>query len=91
MSVFLLHSEIKRKQTKQHYCLHLVGLLFVKVHKIESQENINEKFDIGVVLWVIHIYHYSLKLTPKLSLVIYRNSVTHMNSLKLQLKLTDML
>ena len=38
------------------YFLRLVGLLYVKGHKIESQENIKEEFDIGVVLWFTHIY-----------------------------------
>ena len=65
--------------------------MFVKGHKIESQKNIKEKFDVGVVLSVTHIYHYSIKLTLKVPLIIYRGSVTHINSPKLPLKLTDML
>ena len=71
--------------------MQLVGLLFVKGHKIESQENIKENFDVGVVLRVTHIYHYSIKLTLKVPLIICKSSVTHINSPKLPLKLTDMI
>ena len=61
--------------------LQLHSLLFVKGHKIESQENIKEKSDIGVVLWVTSIYHYSTKSTRD----DYRSSLTHINSPKLPL------
>ena len=37
--------------------MRLVGLLYDKGHKIKSQENIKEEFDISVVLWFTHIYH----------------------------------
>ena len=44
----------RASKQKQHF-LQLFGLLFVKGHKIESQENIKEQFDIGVYLPVTHI------------------------------------
>ena len=56
------------KQKKQYF-LQLFGLLFVKGHKIKSLENVKEKFGIDEVLWVTHIYHYSKKLTLKISLI----------------------
>ena len=34
----------------------------VKCHKIESQRNIKNKFDFGVVLWATHIHHYFYKV-----------------------------
>ena len=43
--------------------------MFVNGHKIESQENIKEKCDISVVLWVTHIYDYSAKSTLEISLI----------------------
>ena len=67
--------------------MQLVGLLFVKDHKIESQEKVKDKSDIGVVLWVTNIYHYSTKSTFEVSLIIYGSSVAQ--SCKLPLKLTD--
>ena len=68
--------------------MQLFGLLFVKGYKIKSLENIKEKFGIDEVLWVTHIYHYSKKLTLKIS--DYRNSATHGNRPKLPLVITDM-
>ena len=52
---------MKEEVNKKQHFLQLFCLLFLKGHKIESQENIKEKFDIGVLLWVTHIYHYSTK------------------------------
>ena len=66
-------------------------LLDVKAHKIESQENVKEKYHIGVVLRVTHIYHYLTKSTFEASLIMYRSSTTRINSPKLALKLTNML
>ena len=57
-----LRDEGTRRKIKQQHFLQLFGLLFVKDRKIESQEYIKEKFDIGVVLWVKHIYHYSTQI-----------------------------
>ena len=35
--------------------MQLIGLIFIKGHKNESQEKVKKKFDIGVVLWVKHV------------------------------------
>ena len=67
--VFLRVTQGKKEDIK-HYFLKLFGLLFVKGHKIESQENIKKKFGIGVVFLVTHIYHYSTKSTFEISLII---------------------
>ena len=65
-----LQNERKRWYTKQQHFLQLFGLLLVKGHKIESQENIKEKFDISELLWVTHIYHYSIRSAFEISLII---------------------
>ena len=51
-----------KKEVDKPSLLQLVALLFVEGHKIEYQENLKDKFDIGLVLWVTHIYKQSRHL-----------------------------
>ena len=50
--------EEKKDVNKKYHFLQLLGLLFVKDHKIESQRNKKNKFEIDAVLRVTHIHHY---------------------------------
>ena len=90
MSLFLWVTQWNKDEVNKIIAfLQLVGLLFVKDDKIESQEKVKDKSDIGVVLWVTNIYHYSTKSTFEVSLIIYGSSLTQF--CKLPLKLTDLL
>ena len=42
--------------------LAVTWLLFVKGHKIESQRDMKNKYDFGVVLLITHIHHYFYKV-----------------------------
>ena len=44
------------------------GLLRAK--KLNLRKQLKDKFDIGVVLWFTHIYHYSAKSTLEISHII---------------------
>ena len=86
--VFLRVTQGKKEDIK-HYFLKLFGLLFVKGHKIESQENIKE-----IWYWCSFLGYTHLPLFNKVNIrniTDYRSSVTHINSPKLPHKLTNML
>ena len=73
MSVFLCVTQWKKerggKQNNSISCSYLVYCLS-RAKKLNLGENIKEKFDIGVVLRVTHIYHYSAKSPLEISQII---------------------
>ena len=73
MSVFLRFTQWKKegggKQNNSISCSYLVYCL-LRAKKLNLREHIKKKFDIGVVLWVTHICHYSAKSTLEISQII---------------------